>query len=117
MTQRPMYDADDGVYRCTLCAWELDEEGVCENPGCRKRWDLPAEGGGEEEGGGGGRGAVRGVQRDDISSDEALADGEEGVNDEDGSELDGSYESSFINDSGLSVTLVVARCVLLCLTS
>ena len=88
--QRPMYDEDDGVWRCTLCAWEIDDEGLCENPKCGKRWDV------EEKDRRMGAQEVRGRGGD--VSDEELADGEEGVNDEDDSALD-SYDSSFINDS------------------
>ena len=88
--QRPMYDEDDGVWRCTLCAWEIDDDGMCENPKCGKRWDVEEKDRRMEAQ------EVRGRGGD--VSDEELADGEEGVNDEDDSALD-SYDSSFINDS------------------
>ena len=89
--QRPILDDDDGVWRCALCAWEIDEEGLCENPQCGKCWDLTEV-----------RNPPRMLaHRGDVSGDEDgedLEDGTEARNDEvDFS--DGSYETSFIDDS------------------
>eukprot|EP00960_Hanusia_phi_P035515 751763-Hanusia_phi.AAC.2 len=38
MHQDPLFDADDNVYRCRVCMWEIDEEFTCTNPACRRRW-------------------------------------------------------------------------------
>jgi hypothetical protein len=32
-------DADDGVLRCGLCAWEI-ADGICENPECGQQYDI-----------------------------------------------------------------------------
>jgi hypothetical protein len=92
--QRPILDEDDGVWRCALCAWEIDEKGLCENAQCGKCWDLTEV-----------RNPPRMLaHRGDVSGDEDgedLEDGAEARNDEghgsDGS--DGSYDTSFIDDS------------------
>jgi hypothetical protein len=89
--QRPILDEDDGVWRCALCAWEIDEEGLCENHQCGKRWDLTDV-----------RNPPRVLaHRRDVSGDEEgedLEDGAEARNDE-VEVSDGSYDSSFVDDS------------------
>ena len=35
-----IFDATDQIFRCPLCIWELDREGVCTNPPCLRRWEI-----------------------------------------------------------------------------
>jgi hypothetical protein len=87
--QEPIYDKEDGVYRCALCVWELDDDGSCQHCGWACR------------GVGGGMGVGSRAVEEEGDGQESL----EGEEDEDVS--DGSYESSFIDDAGSSARLGV----------
>ena len=87
--QAPIYDEDDGVYRCALCVWELDEDGSCQNSQCGKNWDISRVAGGGE--------GVAGVRGRQVEAEDEQATSDPGEDEDDVS--DGSYESSFIDDA------------------
>ena len=37
-----VFDAEDQVFRCPLCVWELDRAGVCTNRRCGRKWKIDA---------------------------------------------------------------------------
>ena len=38
--QKPLYDAEDGVFRCPICVSEVSRDGSCTNPTCARVWEL-----------------------------------------------------------------------------
>jgi hypothetical protein len=79
--QKPILDADDGVYRCPVCVWELSSDGSCSNPTCGRVWEIE-----------------RRADADDDDADDADgSDEEEGENDYDS-------QDSFICDEVEKVT-------------
>ena len=49
--QKPVFDADDGVFRCPVCVWELNSDGSCTNPTCGRVWEVERQTGADEEDG------------------------------------------------------------------
>ena len=35
-----VFDPEDQVFRCPVCVWEVDRDGVCVNQACMRRWPI-----------------------------------------------------------------------------
>ena len=37
---KAIFDLHDRVFRCPICIWEVDDNGVCANDICRRQWTI-----------------------------------------------------------------------------